>query len=126
MGMSPASSASTFAASESTHATVLPFSARHAPTTRPTYPVPTTPIFRFPPLLERQYAEARQSSRRTAGHDPITLTRMSFGLDLRPSLARPTAVGTYVLALAQRLPLLAPQDRCFLFSASFRNRYPDR
>ena len=51
---------------------------------------------------------------------------MNIGLDLRPSLARPTGVGSYVLALAQRLPALAPQDRFFLFSASFRTRYPDR
>ena len=51
---------------------------------------------------------------------------MNIGLDLRPSLARPTGVGSYVLALAQRLPALAPQDRFFLFSASLRNRYPRR
>src|SRR5688500_20371842 len=63
---------------------------------------------------------------RSPGLDIITLTRMNFGLDLRPSLARPTGVGSYVLALARRLPILAPQDRFFFFSASFRNRYPDR
>jgi glycosyltransferase involved in cell wall biosynthesis len=51
---------------------------------------------------------------------------MNIGLDLRPSLARPTGVGSYVVALAQRLPALAPRDRFFLFSASLRNRYPDR
>jgi glycosyltransferase involved in cell wall biosynthesis len=48
---------------------------------------------------------------------------MRVGLDLRPSLARPTGVGAYVLALAQRLPALAPQDRFFYFSASLRDRY---
>ena len=32
---------------------------------------------------------------------------MNFGLDLRPSLARPTGAGAYVLALAQCLPGLA-------------------
>jgi glycosyltransferase involved in cell wall biosynthesis len=51
---------------------------------------------------------------------------MNIGLDLRPSLARPTGVGAYVMALARRLPSLAPQDRFFLFSASVRNRYPER
>jgi glycosyltransferase involved in cell wall biosynthesis len=51
---------------------------------------------------------------------------MNFGLDLRPSLARPTGVGSYVLALAQRLPRLAPDDRFFYFSASLRDRYPSR
>ena len=61
-----------------------------------------------------------------AGLDIIRPTRMNFGLDLRPSLARPTGVGAYVMALAHRLPALAPQDRFFLFSASVRNRYPER
>ena len=49
---------------------------------------------------------------------------MNFGLDVRPSLSRPTGVGSYVLALAQRLPQLAPADRFFFFSASLRERYP--
>ena len=51
---------------------------------------------------------------------------MNIGFDLRPSLARPTGVGSYVLALAQRLPALAPQDRFFYFSASLRDRYPQK
>jgi glycosyltransferase involved in cell wall biosynthesis len=50
---------------------------------------------------------------------------MNFGLDVRASLARPTGVGAYVMALAQRLPAAAPQDRFFLFSASLRERYPN-
>jgi len=49
---------------------------------------------------------------------------MNFGLDLRPSLVRPTGVGTYVLGLARRLPAQAPADRFFYFSASLRDRYP--
>src|SRR5438876_70868 len=51
---------------------------------------------------------------------------MRVGLDLRPSLARPTGVGSYVLALAQRLPALAPDDRFFYFSASLRDRYAQK
>jgi glycosyltransferase involved in cell wall biosynthesis len=51
---------------------------------------------------------------------------MHFGFDVRPSLQRPTGVGAYVLALAQRLPLLAPEDRFFYFSASLRERYSAR
>jgi glycosyltransferase involved in cell wall biosynthesis len=51
---------------------------------------------------------------------------MNIGLDLRPSLIRPTGVGSYVLALAHRLPLLAPEDHFFYFSASLKDRYPDR
>jgi len=51
---------------------------------------------------------------------------MEFGLDIRPSLSRPTGVGTYVLGLAERLPALAPDDRFTYFSASFKERYPTR
>jgi glycosyltransferase involved in cell wall biosynthesis len=51
---------------------------------------------------------------------------MDFGLDVRPSLSQPTGVGTYVLALAERLPRLAPDDRFHLFSASLKERYPAR
>lgn len=51
---------------------------------------------------------------------------MNIGIDLRPSLIRPTGVGAYVFSLAKRLPGLAPDDRFYLFSASLRDRYPLR
>jgi glycosyltransferase involved in cell wall biosynthesis len=51
---------------------------------------------------------------------------MDFGLDVRPTLSRPTGVGTYVLGLAERLPSLAPDDRFHFFSASIKERYPAR
>ncbi len=51
---------------------------------------------------------------------------MEFGLDVRPSLSRPTGVGIYVLGLAERLPRLAPDDRFTYFSASLKERYPAR
>jgi glycosyltransferase involved in cell wall biosynthesis len=51
---------------------------------------------------------------------------MNFGLDVRPSLSRPTGVGNYVLNVADRLPFLAPQDRFYYFSASIRERYAPR
>jgi glycosyltransferase involved in cell wall biosynthesis len=51
---------------------------------------------------------------------------MNIGLDLRPSLSKPTGVGSYVLALARRLPALAPEMRFFFFSASLKERYPQR
>ena len=51
---------------------------------------------------------------------------MDFGLDVRPSLSRPTGVGTYVLGLVERLPTLAPDDRFHFFSASIKERYPAR
>ncbi len=50
---------------------------------------------------------------------------MNLALDVRPSLSRPTGVGAYALALAQRLPAAAPEHRFFLFSASVRDRYPE-
>ena len=49
---------------------------------------------------------------------------MNFALDMRPALARPTGVGAYILALARRLPLLAPDDHFYLFSASLKDRFP--
>ena len=49
---------------------------------------------------------------------------MNIGLDLRPSLTKPTGVGSYVQALARRLPALALDDHFFLFSASLKDRYP--
>ncbi len=51
---------------------------------------------------------------------------MNFGLDVRPTLSRPTGVGTYVQALVERLPALAPEDRFHFFSASLKERYPSR
>src|SRR5262245_24439464 len=51
---------------------------------------------------------------------------MNVGFDIRPSLLKPTGVGYYVLALAQRLPQAAPEDRFYFFSASLRDRYPKR
>ncbi len=51
---------------------------------------------------------------------------MNIALDLRPSLVRPTGVGSYILSLAQRLPGLAPDTRFYFFSASLKDRYPAR
>lgn len=48
---------------------------------------------------------------------------MNVALDLRPALARPTGVGAYVMALARRLPALAPEDRFYFFSASYKERF---
>src|SRR5688572_10999598 len=45
MGILPRWSERTLAGSLSTQMTSLPFSARQAPATRPTYPLPTTAIF---------------------------------------------------------------------------------
>jgi hypothetical protein len=45
MGILPAFNISIFLLSTSTHVTVIPISARQAPETNPTYPVPITAIF---------------------------------------------------------------------------------
>ncbi len=49
---------------------------------------------------------------------------MEIGIDVRPALSRPTGVGGYVLALARRIPSLAPAHRFVLFTASLRERWP--
>jgi glycosyltransferase involved in cell wall biosynthesis len=51
---------------------------------------------------------------------------MHIGIDVRPSLSRPTGVGTYLLGLLDRLPRQAPDDRFTFFSASLKERYPAR
>lgn len=51
---------------------------------------------------------------------------MNIGFDLRPSLSKPTGVGAYVLALARRLPALAPDVHFYFFSASLKEPYPER
>src|SRR2546428_10032124 len=51
---------------------------------------------------------------------------MNIGIDVRPSLVRPTGVGAYVLGLIQRLPSSAPDHHFYYFSASLRDRYPIR
>jgi glycosyltransferase involved in cell wall biosynthesis len=47
---------------------------------------------------------------------------MNFALDLRSALVRPTGVGSYARALAERLPSLAPADHFLFFTASLRDR----
>ena len=51
---------------------------------------------------------------------------MNFGLDLRPSLSRPTGVGTYVLGLADRLPGARPRRPLPLLLGVAQGALPDR
>src|SRR5258706_10732564 len=55
MGISPSLSAFTLAASRSRQKTSLPMSARQAPVTGPTYPVPTTVTFKAAPLFSSRH-----------------------------------------------------------------------
>jgi glycosyltransferase involved in cell wall biosynthesis len=48
---------------------------------------------------------------------------MVIGFDLRPALRSPTGVGAYAMALADRMPSLAPAHRFLFFSASLRDRF---
>src|SRR3970040_1409765 len=113
MGISPRRKAATLASSLSTQTTSLPVSARQAPTTRPTYPVPTTAISKCsPPLVWAAADDARHERARAAanpglehrpggglpegssGRPSLAIIRqpMNFALDVRPALARPTGV----------------------------------
>src|SRR5689334_3168687 len=72
MGILPARSIRTLASSLSTQTTSLPLSAKHAPATSPTYPVPTTAIFiRFvslrPVIVPCHRAHPRRLPARPAG-----------------------------------------------------------
>jgi glycosyltransferase involved in cell wall biosynthesis len=51
---------------------------------------------------------------------------MTVGFDLRPALRKPTGVGAYAMALAERMPMLARSDRFVFFSASLRDRFAGR
>ena len=61
-----------------------------------------------------------------AGTSAAIIPRVNFAFDLRPSLLRPTGVGSYVMALAHRMPAMAPEHQFYFFSASLRDRYPVR
>lgn len=49
---------------------------------------------------------------------------MHIVLDFRPALRQSTGVGTYIRNLASGLGELYPEDRCTLFSASWKDRLP--
>src|SRR5207237_5157945 len=73
----PARSFSTFSGSTSTHATSCPRSAKHAPVTSPTYPVPTIAM-RTDPSRDRAY---QASSEAPSGYD--VAVQLRAGLDAR-------------------------------------------
>src|ERR1700682_2172143 len=77
MGIFPSLSVAIFDSSLSTQMTSFPFSARQAPTTSPTYPVPTTAIFIVYPCAEFQ----PHTRHPRAGVPERTQTRTSHGRD---------------------------------------------
>src|SRR5947209_13465021 len=92
------------ASSLSMQMTVLPFSARHAPTTSPTYPVPTTAIFMSQQDTDceevTQGFEPRSRNRRTpCGNVP----RVRVLIDYRPALRQRSGVGEYTHQLVKAL-----------------------
>src|SRR5687768_4944343 len=72
MGSVPRLSRSTFARSLSTQTTSLPRSAKTAPVTSPTYPVPTTQMFIGPPRNPSRMRNASSyPERERVAHQPL-------------------------------------------------------
>ena len=136
MGIRPRRSIRTFASTLSTQTTSLPVSARQAPTTRPTYPVPTTAIFiRVPtPSLRLQRLKRYHSVRNavnilTSKRLPLQILRVVPGaaallafstvrilLDYRPALEGTDRVGEHAHELGGRPgpPTAARRRACAL------------
>src|SRR6185369_6931173 len=126
MGRTLFFSPSIFAASTSAQMTALPVSARHPPTTRPTYPEPTTVMFTllreecldarhdFVELLTRQLREDRQRQHFLRG--ALTLGKLTFlvaevreaGLEVqRERIVDRRADATFLEERLQRVALAA-------------------
>src|SRR5437868_12660075 len=89
--MRPPSRRAIFDRSLSMQMTLFPFSARHAPSTRPTYPVPTTAIF-----ISQQDTDSER------------LTQVRVLLDYRAALRQRSGVGEYAFQLARALVAAFP------------------
>src|SRR5215467_10521124 len=109
--MPPDSSVRIFFSSRSRHSTSLPTSAKHAPVTRPTYPVPTIEIFKSNLPISRCLVEFLCPPRRVSlpstarGAMPVELAR------LEPAILAPIArqaAGLAVDEVADLLEVLAP------------------
>ena len=138
MGICPRCSVRTLAASLSTQTTSLPFSAKHAPATRPDIPAPD----------DRDFHPCQSSSDHTKPLTPSTaaknavnlLTQRSCSLvhaavlamsarvrillDYRPALRQRTGVGEYAHELATALVRAPgrPATSLTLFSSSWKDR----
>src|SRR5262249_15816051 len=117
----------------STHTTSLPFSARQAPATRPTYPLPTTAILiRDGSPLNPEPHKLAQPKKRCQSVDVQGFVRfprvlgspgVRILLDYRPALVQRTGVGEYAPFLAAALVSeLGPSDTLTLFSSSWKDR----
>src|SRR5215510_4225321 len=99
----------TFASLLSTQTTSFPLSAKHAPATRPTYPVPTTAIFnRFP---QKEFEAEKLSS-----HGAVQIL-----VDYRPALRARTGVGEYMHEII-RAYTATHDDQVVAFTSSWRDR----
>src|SRR6266540_598820 len=105
MGIFPRWSIRIFASLLSTHTTSLPLSAKQAPATSPTYPVPTTAIFnQSPRQIEMVYDGARPAESGKTGIPPFLTKCRGYHLmepvqilvDYRPALRARTGVGEYM------------------------------
>ena len=102
----PGSAPRILAASLSTQMTALPVSAKQAPTTSPTYPVPMTAIFMRAPTSRTKLLTLARGLKKLSKFSPVRIL-----LDYRPALRQRTGVGEYVHELARALvaspPILA-------------------
>src|SRR5215831_7153308 len=112
--MPPDSSVRIFFSSRSRHSTSLPTSAKHAPVTRPTYPVPTIEIFKSSLPISGCLVEFFGPSLRVGlpsaarGAVPVELAR------LEPAILAPIArkaPGLAVDEIADLLKVVAPLYR---------------
>src|SRR5690349_5667488 len=108
MGIWPAFNVSIFFWSLSTQMTSLPLSAKQAPATRPTYPVPITASLNSAP---------QQSSYHT-GSNPMRIL-----VDYRPAVRRRSGVGEYMHELVRAYTQLF-SDRVTVFTTSWKDRPP--
>src|SRR5262245_28221956 len=133
--------------------TSLPVSARHAPTTRPTYPVPTTAILIASASSRRALSSTAACARQRDGLEPrrvssahqccqhtdpqglaairaapavLRFPTVRILLDYRPALRARTGVGEFVHELARALSAsgTGAADRVTVFTSSWRDR-PD-
>src|SRR4029078_6670184 len=113
MGILPRLSVRILVSSLSTQTTSLPDSAKHAPATSPTYPVPTTAIRISLPRV--------RPSPRVTKQQRLSYRRMRILVDYRPALRARTGVGEYIRRLVQAYTG-TQRDEVTLLTSSWKDR----
>src|SRR5687767_668782 len=115
MGIFPRWSIRIFASTLSTQTTSFPLSAKQAPATSPTYPVPTTAIFNQTPDKNSRGYHLMERPTTHASH----LVRIL--VDYRPALRARTGVGEYIHQIV-RAYTAVHDDAVDVFTASWKDR----